>query len=172
MAYKMKGFSGFKNSPAKQEGPIPKKNIKLQKGEMEGTWIYPGSDKGERIADYEDRAEFARSDAESSEGKEKKQHLANAKKLQHEADIIRNRKSPGKMYGKKSPVKGVKVKPREGSGSVKAKPPKKSILNNQKNVLQSESKNKLRHQVGYHKSVTGDKDYSIAPGSYTKEAKN
>ena len=33
MAYKMKGFSGFKSSPAKQEGPIPKKNIKLQKAE-------------------------------------------------------------------------------------------------------------------------------------------
>lgn len=89
------------DSPAKQEGPIPKKNLKLQKGEMEGTWIYPGGDKNERIFDYEDRVEFARSDAESSEGKEKKQHLANAKKLQHEADIIRNRKSPGKMYGKK-----------------------------------------------------------------------
>ena len=81
-----------KKSPAKQEGPISKKNIKLQKGEMEGTWIYPGSDKSERIIDYEDRAEFARSDAESATGKEKKQHLANAKKFQHEADIIRNRK--------------------------------------------------------------------------------
>jgi hypothetical protein len=83
---------GRNKSPLNQKGPISKKNIKLQKGEMEGTWIYPGSDKGERITDYEDRAEFARSDAESSEGKEKKQHLANAKKFQHEADIIRNRK--------------------------------------------------------------------------------
>ena len=63
MAYKMKGFGGFKSSPAKQEGPISKKNIKLQKGEMEGTWVYPGKDKSERVADYEDRAEFARSDA-------------------------------------------------------------------------------------------------------------
>tara|TARA_R110002020_G_scaffold54851_2_gene152585 strand:- start:207 stop:674 length:468 start_codon:yes stop_codon:yes gene_type:complete len=81
-----------KKSPAKQEGPIPKENIKLQKGEMEGTWIYKGKDKSERIIDLEDRAEFARSDAESAKGKEKKQHLANAKKLQHEADIIRNRK--------------------------------------------------------------------------------
>jgi hypothetical protein len=81
-----------KKSPAKQEGPIPKKNIKLQKGEMEGTWIYPGDNKNERVIDYEDRVEFAKSDAESSEGKEREQHLANAKKLQHEADIIRNRK--------------------------------------------------------------------------------
>ena len=44
MAYKMKGFSGFGNSPAKQykgenyekskgdqQGPIPEQNIKLQK---------------------------------------------------------------------------------------------------------------------------------------------
>ncbi len=82
-----------KKSPAKQEGPISKENIKLQKGEMEGTWIYPGSDKSERITDYEDRAEFAKHDAESATtDKEKKQHLANVKKLQHEADIIRNRK--------------------------------------------------------------------------------
>ena len=115
--YKMKGFSGFKNSPVKmhgkkspmkQEGPIPKKNIKLQKGEMEGTFIYPGSNKNERIIDYEDRAEFARSDAESAEGKKKEMHLKTAKKLQHEADIMRNRKSPGKMYGKKSPAKNYK----------------------------------------------------------------
>ena len=114
MTYKMKGFGGFGNSPAKQEGPISKKNIKLQKGEMEGTWIYPGSDKSERIIDYEDRAEFARHDAESSEAperknnplfsdemikkekdhykKKKEMHLKTAKNLQHEADIIRNRK--------------------------------------------------------------------------------
>ena len=93
MAYKMKGFSGFKSSPAKQEGPISKKNLKLQKGEMEGTWIYPGSNEAEIITDYEYRVEFALSDAMSSEGKKKKQHLATAKKLQHEADIIRNRKT-------------------------------------------------------------------------------
>ena len=29
MAYKMKGFGGFKASPAKQEGPIDKKQLKL-----------------------------------------------------------------------------------------------------------------------------------------------
>ena len=156
--YKMKGFSGFGNSPAKmygkkspakkelvgdqhnlpeelkakieaapgkmygekspmkQEGPIDKKQLKLQKGEMKGTYVYGrGYDdeemgkyplnKSERINDLEDRAEFARSDAEEAEGAKKKQHLANAKKLQHEADIISNRKSPGKMYGKKSPAK-------------------------------------------------------------------
>ena len=62
------------------------------KGEMEGTWVYKGKNKNERIIDLEDRAEFARSDAESAEGEEKNKHLANAKKLQHEADILRNRK--------------------------------------------------------------------------------
>ena len=56
-----------------------------------------GKDKNERIIDLEDRAEFASSDAEGAEGKEKKKHLANAKKLQHEADIIRNRKPDKKQ---------------------------------------------------------------------------
>lgn len=97
----MKGFSGFKSSPAKQEGPVDKKQLPLQKGEMEGTAVYDPSEdktesksfvKNERINDLEDRAEFARSDAENSEGEEKKKHLANAKKLQQEADILRNRK--------------------------------------------------------------------------------
>ena len=88
----MKGFGGFKSSPAKQEGPTPEKNPDLMKGEMEGTWVYKGKNKNERIADLEDRAEFAMQDAENSEGEEKKKHLANMKKLQHEADILRNRK--------------------------------------------------------------------------------
>jgi len=88
-------------SPAKQEGPVDKKQLPLQEGEMEGTAVYnPSEDKTmsksfvnrERIADLEDRAEYARSDAESAEGEEKKKHLANAKKLQQEADILRNRK--------------------------------------------------------------------------------
>ena len=98
----MKGFSGFKSSPAKQEGPIDKDQLKVQPGEgMDQSGIYnPKEDKtmskdfvrSERIIDLEDRVEFALSDAESSSGKEKAQHLANAKNLQHEADIIRNRK--------------------------------------------------------------------------------
>jgi len=101
MAYKMKGFGGFKSSPAKQEGPVDKKQLPLQEGEMEGTAVYnPSEDKTmsksfvnrERINDLEDRAEYARSDAEHTEGEEKKKHLANAKKLQQEADILRNRK--------------------------------------------------------------------------------
>tara|TARA_R110000765_G_C18868368_1_gene600760 strand:- start:53 stop:463 length:411 start_codon:yes stop_codon:yes gene_type:complete len=92
MAYKMKGFGGFKDSPAKQtkkiknkghmEGPIPEQNLKLQKGEDDGTYIYgrgyKGEDpkkglanqkkdakdvgkkfvKSERMIDYDDRAGF------------------------------------------------------------------------------------------------------------------
>jgi hypothetical protein len=55
MAFKMKGFSGFGNSPAKQkkiknkghmEGPIPEQNINLQPGESDGTWIYGRGYKG------------------------------------------------------------------------------------------------------------------------------
>ena len=49
MAFKMKGFSGFKGSPAKQkkiknkgrmEGPIPEQNIKHQDGNEDDVWIY------------------------------------------------------------------------------------------------------------------------------------
>ena len=75
------GDAGQKSSPNKQEGPIPKKNIKLQPGEMEGTYLFghnygdeniPGEGEGfeptgtrdqkftanERIIDLEDRASF------------------------------------------------------------------------------------------------------------------
>ncbi len=98
----MKGFGGFKSSPAKQEGPVDKNQLKVQPGEnMDQSSVYnPKEDKteskrfvrNERINDLEDRAEFARSDAESAEGEEKKKYLAIAKKLQQEADILRNRK--------------------------------------------------------------------------------
>ena len=56
MAYKMKGFSGFKSSPAKQkkiknkghmEGPIPEQNLKLQPGENDGTYVYGRGYEGE-----------------------------------------------------------------------------------------------------------------------------
>jgi len=79
-------------SPAKQQGPTPEKNPDLMKGEMEGTHVYKGKNIRERIIDLEDRAEYAMQDAENSEGEEKKKHLANMKKLQHEANILRNRK--------------------------------------------------------------------------------
>jgi hypothetical protein len=106
MGYKMKGFSYPGKSPAKQEGPIPKENIKLQKSEHPDTWVYKGSDMRERIIDLEDRAEFAREDAWSQrEGSDKqKVHEKTAKNLQHEADIIRKRlqNSPAKQKAKKS----------------------------------------------------------------------
>ena len=82
-----------KKSPAKQEGPIPKKNIKLQKGEMDGTFIYKGKDKSERIIDLEERAGFLTDNDITNDGsKEDNQRIKTAKKLQHEADILRNRK--------------------------------------------------------------------------------
>ena len=87
MAYKMKGFSGFKSSPAKQkkiknkghmEGPIPEQNIKHQDGNEDDVWIYGRGYKGEdpkkglkkmksdskkhqkqeRMIDYDERAGF------------------------------------------------------------------------------------------------------------------
>lgn len=92
MAFKMKGSSLY-GSPMKQEGPIPKKNIKLQKGEMEGTWVYDGKDKRERIIDLEERAGFLTDNDITNDGsKEDNQRKKTAKNLQHEADIIRNRK--------------------------------------------------------------------------------
>ena len=87
-------------SPAKQEGPTPEKNPILLKGEMEGTWVYEGKNKNERIADLEDRAGFlTENDIPDLEGstdpkdiKRVKTLKATVKKLQHEADILRNRK--------------------------------------------------------------------------------
>ena len=88
---------GVKKSPAKQEGPIPKKNIKLQKGEMDGTYIYEGKDKSERIIDLEERAGFLTDNDITNDGsKEDNQRIKTAKKLQHEADILRNRKPANK----------------------------------------------------------------------------
>ena len=111
----MKGFSYPGKSPAKQEGPIPKENIKLQKSEHPDTWVYKGSDMRERIIDLEDRAEFAREDAWSQrEGSDKqKVHEKTAKNLQHEADIIRKRlqNSPAKqgaILTKKQKIKQTK----------------------------------------------------------------
>jgi len=115
----MKGFSGFKNSPAKthnkvgskpvvhnpkspmkQEGPQTKENVDLMKGEMDGTYVYKCKDKSERMIDYEERAGFLLdNDIPDLEGSKDPKDIAKlkqlkktAKNLQHEADIIRNRK--------------------------------------------------------------------------------
>ena len=90
MAYKMKGFSGFKGSPAKQ-------------------------------------TKFPENDITNDGSKEDNQRIKTAKKLQHEADILRNRKSPGKMYGKKSPAKQTKF-----PNSLKAR--KRKVLKEEKNL--------------------------------------
>lgn len=88
------------SSPAKQQGPTPEKNPKLQKGEMEGTYVYEGKDNRERIIDLEERAGFLTDndipDLEGSKDpkdiKRVKTLRATVKKLQHEASILRNRK--------------------------------------------------------------------------------
>ena len=107
MAYKMKGFSGFGNSPAKQkkkdapmQGPIPKENIDLLPNEMEGTWVYKGDDKRERIIDYDERAGFLEqnelADLEGDNSPEANKKRKELKKtiatLDREAQILRDRK--------------------------------------------------------------------------------
>ena len=98
----LKGLGGVrtKKSPAKQEGPQTKKNVDLMKGEMEGTWVDKSTDKASRIIDYEERASFLNeNDIPDLEGSKDPKDIAKlkqlkktAKNLQHEADIIRNRK--------------------------------------------------------------------------------
>ena len=91
MGYKMKGFSGFKGSPAKQEGPLPKENPKLRKSEMEGTWVYKGKDLSERAIDLDDRASFIEEDISNQDGKATEQQKKDIKFLDREAAIIRKR---------------------------------------------------------------------------------
>jgi hypothetical protein len=95
MAYKMKDFSGFKNSPAKQEGPIDKKNPKLQKGEMKGTSVYSGKNKSERMIDLEDRIDFLTSDIKGGSdrpGQNVSDMKKTRKKLQQELAVMKKRK--------------------------------------------------------------------------------
>ena len=103
MGYKMKGFSGFKSSPAKQEGPIDEKQLKLQPSEHPDTWVYKPGERAkkdkkwvrqERIGGLEDRISFIEEDAwsRSLKGELSKQQKKDRAKLQHEVDIMRNRK--------------------------------------------------------------------------------
>ena len=65
MAYKMNGFSGFGNSPAKQKkDKILTPDSKLRKSENPDTWVYKGMSKQEKINDLEDRIEFLQGDIE------------------------------------------------------------------------------------------------------------
>lgn len=98
-----------KKSPAKQEGPIDKKQMGLQKGEMEGTSVYSGKDKSERMIDLEDRIEFLSSDIEGGSDRPG-QNMSDMKKarkrLQHELDIMMNRKGSGVKKGPVKPKSG------------------------------------------------------------------
>ena len=85
--------------PLKQKGPVDEKNPDLFEGEMEGTWVYEGSDLQERIIDLEERISFLVEndipDAETE--KEKKKYESAVKKLEQELAILqRERKQKEK----------------------------------------------------------------------------
>jgi len=123
MAFKQKSsglpFKEIGSSPAKQEGPINEKQLGLQKSENPDTYVYqPGKKmkesksasnkrfiRSERIGGLEDRASFIDEDANAEGRSTTKQEKKDKAKLQHEADIMRNRKPDKK---KKSPAKQVK----------------------------------------------------------------
>ena len=106
MAFKLKGSSfygsplaqknkgkNYKSSKGDQQGPINDKNMPLQKGEMDGTYIYDGDDKQEQIIDYEDRAGFLTDNDITNDGsKEDNQRIKTAKNLSREAAIIRDKR--------------------------------------------------------------------------------
>ena len=109
MGYKMKGFSGYGNSPAKKDkkkkdgpmqGPIPKENIDLLPNEMEGTYVYKGNNKRERIIDYDERAGFLeqnelmdlKGDNSPEANKKRKELKKTIATLDREAQIMRDRK--------------------------------------------------------------------------------
>ena len=88
-----------KSKPLKQKGPVDEKNPDLFEGEMEGTWVYEGSDLQERIIDLEERISFLVEndipDAETE--KEKKKYESAVKKLEQELAILqRERKQKEK----------------------------------------------------------------------------
>jgi len=86
-------------SPLQQTGPVDEKNPDLFEGEMEGTWVYEGSDLQERIIDLEDRIGFlVDNDIPSAETEgEKKKYESAVKKLEQELAILqRERKQKEK----------------------------------------------------------------------------
>jgi len=89
----------YNNKPLQQKGPVDEKNPDLFEGEMEGTWVYEGSDLQERIIDLEERISFLVEndipDAETE--KEKKKYESAVKKLDQELAILqRERKQKEK----------------------------------------------------------------------------
>ena len=86
-------------SPLQQTGPVDEKNPDLFEGEMEGTWVYEGSDLQERIIDLEDRIGFlVDNDIPDAETDKEKEKLESAvKKLEQELAILqRERKQKEK----------------------------------------------------------------------------
>ena len=83
-----------KKSPAKQEGPIDEKQMKLQPSEHKDTYVTKDKSKRERVIDLEDRIEFIDEDAwsRSREGKPSKQQKKDKAKLQQELAILRKSK--------------------------------------------------------------------------------
>ena len=101
MAFKMKGFSGFKNSPVRQEGPIDKKQLKLQKSENPDTYVYePGKRKkgdekfvrSERIGMLEERISFIKEDANAAGKPLTEQQKKDIAKIKQEVAILRKSK--------------------------------------------------------------------------------
>jgi len=167
MAFKMKGFSGFKSSPLKQEGPVDEKNPKLQKGEMEGTFVYKGGRKSERKIDLEDRIEFLTSDIEGGSDRPN-QNIADMKKtrskLKAELAILeRQGKTPPfkKKNWSKKKVKKKEDKVKKLTGKYKElrekrkeggqDPSKKQKRAGRKAVGVSNRKDKLERKI-YEKS--------------------
>ena len=70
-SFKMKGWSGYQNSPItkKKEFDIEsdKKQVKLSPGEEEKGTMITGGSKSEEINDLEDRIEFLNSDISNSD---------------------------------------------------------------------------------------------------------
>lgn len=107
MAYRMKGFpkiegtkgKNYESSKGDQQGPIPEKNIKLQKSENPDTYVYEGKNISNRISMLEDRKSFIEQD-EFNKGKSTKQQKKDKETLEREAEIIRDRSK--NKAGKKS----------------------------------------------------------------------
>ena len=86
MAYKMKGFGGFKSSPAKQDTT----NVPLSEHEKKKGTIVTGGSKSEEINDLEDRIEFLESDIADAGEKGPTKNRAQLMKLKAQLAKIRD----------------------------------------------------------------------------------
>ena len=92
MAFKMKGFGGFKKSMAKQEGPVDEKQTKLQPSENKATYVTEDKSKRERVIGLEDRIEFINEDIFNS-GETTPQQKKDLAKLKQELAVLRKTKN-------------------------------------------------------------------------------